>query len=186
MKGIFMNPFLKNFFKEITLNKELQKKLYVTKNVSDVAFIANELGFKITPTDVLKAQASRLIELAASKPEEARIATAGKKPHIGAQWGREGTGFLECSGFWFLQLHAWGYSIQSFNQNITLLFNAINTNNELKYSIHNCKTIDELSEQARKHNFELSSIELLVYQALTILSLPEYNADLVARGSMFN
>jgi len=97
-----MTNSLKTFFKEIAANKYLQEKLYHTKEISDVTTIANELGFKITATEVLKAQAGRLIELSISEPKEAKLATTGKKPNLGAQWGREGGGFLESAGYWLI------------------------------------------------------------------------------------
>ena len=53
-----MTHLLKVFFKEISSNKHLQERLYHTKEISDVAVIANELGFKITAAEVLKAQES--------------------------------------------------------------------------------------------------------------------------------
>ena len=177
-----MTHLLKGFFKEISTNKHLQERLYHTKEISDVAVIANELGFKITAAEVLKAQAGRLIELSASKPEEAKLATIGKKPNLGAQWGREGKGFLENAGYWLIQLHDYGYSIQSYNPDIENLLLQIDINNEFKSKINDCKTIAEIAKIAQESGFKVSAIALLVYQALNILSLDDQHVDLVAHG----
>lgn len=177
-----MNASLKAFFKEISGNKDLQKKLYRTKEISDVAMIANEQGFNISPAEILKAQAGRLIELAASNPEEAKIATAGGKPNLGAQWGREGSGFLDHAGYWFIQFQRWECGIQSYNPELINFLLQIEKNDPLLVQVNNCKTIDGISKIAEENGFKVSSIVFLVYQCLCILSLTDENADAVAHG----
>lgn len=173
-----------NFFKEIAENKELQKRLYQTKEVSDVATISKELGFNVSSVEILKAQAGRLIELATHLPEEAKLAMSGQKPNMGAQWGREGKGFLEQAGYWFIELHGWGAGIQSLNADLMRLFIQIGKEDSLKSKVMVCKTIDDLSKVAKENGFEVSPTTLLVYQALTILSLDDKKAELVAQGKI--
>ena len=179
-----MNASLNAFFTEVAENKHLQERLYCTKDIVDVAVIAKELGFKISPAEVLKAQACRLIKLAINNPEEAKLATAGKKPNLGAQWGREGTGFLERAGYWLIQLNHWGCHIQSFDSEITNLLFHIDENNALKSQINGAKTIDAVSKIAQENNFEVHPTTLLGYQVLCILQLNDQNADLIAYGAL--
>ncbi len=179
-----MNSSLKAFFEAIAVDTHLQERLYRTQNVADVAVIANELGFAITPIDVLKAQAGRLIELAVNKPEEAQLAAAGKKPNIGAQWGREGCGFLECAGYWLIQFQNWGVSIQSVNSDLEKLFLKLNENNELRAKLNDCKTMDDVAKVVKENGFLIPSVALLTYQALCILLLNDEYAHLVASGSV--
>jgi len=179
-----MNTTLQAFFKEIATNKPLQQKLFHTKNISDVALIAHEQGFNISPIEILKAQACRLIELATSKPEEAQIATAGKKPTLGAQWGREGTGFLERAGYWLIQLYDWGYEIQSVHSELIHFLILIFQNSVLKSKIEHCNTLNKISTVAQENGFTISAISLLVYQALCIMQLNEQHAICLAQGTL--
>lgn len=174
---------MKNFFKVVAAQKALQDKLYHTKNIFDVSLIAKEHGFIISAAEILKAQACRLIEMAVQKPDEARLATAGKKPNLGAQWGREGSGFLERAGFWLSKIYGLGVRISCLNPHMTNFLAMLEQENEFQDKIIECSTLDEVEKVALKAGFDISAIELLVYQALCIIQLDEDTANLVAKGA---
>lgn len=174
---------IKKFFKEVAAQKKLQEQLYKTKNIIDVALLAKEQGFIISGAEILKAQACRLIEMATARPDEAQLATAGQKPNLGAQWGREGSGFLERAGFWLIKLYRLEARISCLNPHLTNLLARIEIEDELETKINACCTLDEVAEVAQKAGFDISAIELLVYQALCILQLDEETANMVAKGA---
>lgn len=179
-----MTQNLQLFFKEIATNKNLQKRLYSSKEVADVAVIAGEFGFEIAAAEVLKAQAGRLIELSVGSPEEAKIATAGNKPNLGAQWGREGKGFLENAGYWIIEIYQWGTKTQSFNSDISNLFLKLNEDADFKFKVNSASTIDDVVKIAHENGLnKITSLSLLTYQALCILLLSDEKANLVARGA---
>ena len=66
-----MSAELKSFFAKVSRDPDMQKKLYFTKEISDVEDIANNLGFKVTSAEILKAQAGRV--LAIYKEDSAKI-----------------------------------------------------------------------------------------------------------------
>ncbi|MBX9696900.1 MAG: Nif11-like leader peptide family natural product precursor [Alphaproteobacteria bacterium] len=177
-----MTPSLSNFFKAVSSSNALQKRLYGTKEILDVVDIAHELGFKITAGEVLKAQAGRLIELSKSHPEEIMIAVAGKKPNLGAQWGREGSGYLDRAGYWFIHLNDWDCGIEHGPEITRLLFH-LNENHALQSEISACKTMDEIAQTSVNYGFNVSASAVLIYQAQCILSLDNERAELVARGA---
>lgn len=80
-----MSQELNNFFAKITADEALQKRLYATKEIANVATIAKEMRFKLNGAEILRAQAGRILIL---PPHELADATAGKRPKTGAQWGR--------------------------------------------------------------------------------------------------
>lgn len=56
---------MKLFFTTIANDSSLQERLYFTDKLSDVASIANQLGFNVKDAVVLKAQAGRVLMLLA-------------------------------------------------------------------------------------------------------------------------
>ncbi len=72
-----INADLKGFFQTITNSKALQKRLCNSKTLSEVSDIATEYSFIVSATELLKAQAGRIIELSVLHPEEALIAVRG-------------------------------------------------------------------------------------------------------------
>ena len=83
----------------------MQERLYVTKEIADVAAIAKEEGFNITGAEILRAQANRMLILSAQDLEDV---AAGKKTKMGGQWGRADKGYLDSAGFWVLEFIQWG------------------------------------------------------------------------------
>lgn len=171
---------LNKFFGKIGLDKELQKRLYNTVELSDVADIANELGFTVSAADIIKAQAGRIQE---SPKDQLDILAAGKKPHTVAQWGRGGKGFLEAAGYWFVELLR--FSNESFCENEQLIFfiKRLKSDQLLQKKIKRLKTFNELYNFIKECDCSVTLYDLINYQARVIESLDENEANRVASGS---
>ncbi|ODN42912.1 Nif11-like leader peptide family natural product precursor [Piscirickettsia litoralis] len=179
-----VTPELIGFFDEVKSNKSLQKQLYYTKELSDVAMVANKLGFNITAAEVLRAQAGRLLELLETDVKEVAIAAAGEKPNKVAQWGREGRGYLEKAGYWLIRLSQWGYKIEDINKDITDFFENINKRKLFYDEVFVCSTFNEIEEVAKENQFKITATALIHYQALCITKLEDQHAELVAHGKI--
>src|SRR5260370_29488368 len=99
-----MSENLRIFFAKVTSDPELQKRLHLSTEITDVVFIAQELGFEITAAELLRAQADRVLSLG---EEDLADAAAGKKPKSSALWGRAGEGYLDQAGFWVYEFIRW-------------------------------------------------------------------------------
>ncbi|MBA3603891.1 MAG: Nif11-like leader peptide family natural product precursor [Parachlamydiaceae bacterium] len=73
---------LNAFFTKVSTDEGLQKQLYTTKEVADVATIARDLGFNLKGADIIRAQAGRIWML---PPQELEIVASGEKAKSGAQ-----------------------------------------------------------------------------------------------------
>ncbi len=161
-----MSPDLKAFFTKITADKALQERLYLTNEITDVAQIAREMGYQISAADILRAQAGRVLSL--PKPELAILA-AGGKPKNGAQWGREGNGYLERAGYWLLELKP--QEIMSF------------LGPELEAKLLAAKSYNEAAAIIQGFGHVVTGVELLKAQAKRILELNDEEAERVAHGA---
>jgi predicted ribosomally synthesized peptide with nif11-like leader len=175
-----MSQELKAFFVKITADPALQKRLYDTKELVDVATIAKEMGFKITGADILRAQAGRVLILS---PQELEDVAAGKKAKTGAQWGRSGKGYLDRAGFWVNTLLQWGYMDLAVEPTLELFLVKIKEDEALQAELFLAATYNEAAIIANKHGYEVSGSVLLRYQALQILKLSNEKAERVACGA---
>ena len=148
----------------------MQKRLYVTKEVADVAAIAQELGFDVSAAEILKAQAGRVLEMPQKDIEET---AAGFQAEYGAQWGRGGTGYLNAAGKWLLQFQEWGFSdkgpIETFLR-------------EAKEELLSAKTHNDVALIAKRHGYEIDGPSFACYAATQIRKLDDEKAERVARG----
>lgn len=176
-----MSPELKAFFSKVTQDPSLQQKLYVTKELTDVARIAQDAGFQVTAAELLRAQAGRVLSLPL---EELQDLAAGRKAAHGAQWGRGGKGYLDRAGFWLFELQQWGNTHHAVphSEIVRFLFQATE-DKELRIKLLNAKTCDDIALLAEMYGYSISGVDLLRYQAARILELDEQQAENVARGA---
>jgi predicted ribosomally synthesized peptide with nif11-like leader len=176
-----MSQELNNFFAKITADQALQERLYVTKELADVAVIAQELGFQVTGADILRAQAGRVLSLPA---EELETVASGKKAKTGAQWGRAGNGYLERAGFWINEFMRWGYPEKMTETPIILFLAKVKDDKTLQEQLLPLKSYNDVAKVAQVQGFDLSGGDLLRCQATQILKLSDEQAEKVARGNI--
>ncbi len=171
---------LNAFFARIKDDQALQERLYVTNEISDVASIAKDMGFKITASDILRAQAGRVLSLPLEQQE---VLARGGKPQSGAQWGRDGgKGYLDSAGYWLIAFICWGYTHSSFEQQLGPLLAKIKTDKGVQAELLNAKTYNDVALMMNEHGYEVSGITLLLHQAEQILKLDREKAEKVACG----
>lgn len=178
-KSYTMSDELKSFFTAVTNNSKLQEQLYATEKLSDVAKIAHQLGFNIKASEVLQAQAGRILAILEEQSDDIQNLIAGIKPKTGAQWGRGGGGYLDQAGYWLSKLstpHALTTTEKELNQ---FLAKAAHDDN-LMHKLLNTKTFNDLAQLLQSCGFNLSAIDILSHQAQKILALSENDADYVA------
>jgi len=79
-KNYVMSDSLKAFFIAITNDEKLQISLYNTAKLSEVADIANKLGFKVQSSEILQAQAGRVLAILDEQLEDIKLLASGLKP----------------------------------------------------------------------------------------------------------
>ncbi len=178
-KSYIMSDNLKLFFTAITNDSKLQKQLYTTKKLSDVAIIANKLGFNVTSAEILKTQAGRVLAIIAEQSDDIENLLCGIKPRTGAQWGRGGGGYLDKAGFWLNQLSATALSIPIEAQ-INKFLDKSSQDLQLKKNLLASKTFNELAVLIQENGFKLTAVDLLSYQAQKVLALSNDAAEIVA------
>lgn len=171
---------LNKFFEEVKNSKNLQEQLYKTKELSEVAQIAASLGFNVSAAEIIKAQAGRVLMLEKSEVE---LLAQGKKAATGAQWGREGNGYLDAAGFWVVKFLEWQAKVPSNEPQVELFLERIEKNSKLKDEVLKAKTHNELALIANKEGFVIDGVLLVRYQALQILHMKESLAEQVAKGA---
>lgn len=178
------SPEVAKFFKYLTNDKALQDRLYHTAEVVDVANIAIELGFQVSGSEILKAQAGRVLEL---PQDDLDLLTAGKQAKGGAQWGRFGKGYLERPGFWIVTIADLESKILSenseFNKQLKSLINKANQDHELRSELLKTKTFNDVAKLAKEQGCIFSATELLHYQARRIRELSDEDAKAVSKGA---
>jgi predicted ribosomally synthesized peptide with nif11-like leader len=174
-----MSQELNAFFAKVTADPDLQKELYSTKEVSEVATIARTLGFKITGAQILRAQAGRVLMLPS---EELETVAAGEKARTGAQWGRGGNGYLDNAGFWVNELMRWGYTDSANEPQLETFLARVKNENGLQSELQLAKTCKDVASLANRYGYEVSGSLILRYQAIQILKLSDEEADKVASG----
>ena len=176
-----MKEELKAFFSEVASDPVLQKQLYQTKEIADVAHIAKDRGFEVTGIDILRAQAGRILMLI---PEELEILAAGKKPQTGAQWGREGNGYLDNAGFWLNKFIEWDYADPAFEPELEAFFIQIKEDETLKAELLVAKTCNDIATIACNYGYKFAGSLLVRYQAIQVLKLTDEKAEKVANGTI--
>lgn len=171
---------IKSFFSKIASDKALQEQLYVTKEIHDVAIIAKSLGFKVTGADILRSQAGRILLLS---PQEVEDIAAGKKGKTGAQWGREGKGYLDSAGYWVNKFIEWDCADPAFEKDLEAFLTKIKEDPKIRSEVILAKTHHDVTAIAAKHNYIFSGSSLLKYQAIQILKLSDEKAEQVAKGA---
>lgn len=171
-----MSDELKSFFTSVTNDKNLQEDLYLTNKISDVAVIANKLGFNIKAAEVIQAQAGRILAILEEKSDDVDNLVSGRKPKTGAQWGRGGGGFLDRAGYWLNELAAAPDSEIQISQFLV----KVNQDSDLKKNLVNSITFNDVAFLAQASGFDLTAVDLLRYQAKKILSLSEDQAEVLA------
>ncbi len=171
---------LNAFFGQVSTDEALQKELYNTKEVSDVAAIARGLGFNLKGADILRAQAGRILMLS---PEELEIVAAGEKAKTGAQWGRGGKGYLDYAGFWVNEFIQWGYNDSAFEPQLEAFLNNVQNDEVLKAELICALNYRDVAKVAKKDGHDFSGATVLRYQALQILKLSNEEAERVACGA---
>lgn len=174
-----MSDNLKCFFTAITNDIKLQEQLYNTKKLSDVAIIANKLGFNVKGAEVLQAQAGRVLAIITEQSDDIENLLSGLKPKTGAQWGRGGGGFLDKAGLWLYELSS-ELPITPIEIQINKFLNKSRQDHQLKERLLATKTFNELASLIQESGFNLTSIDLLTHQAQKILALSEADAEKVA------
>lgn len=175
-RAYIMSDALKSFFTAITNSKDLQEQLYNTNRLSEVASIANKLGFDIKLAEVVKAQAGRVLAILDEKSDDVQNLVSGIKPKTGAQWGRGGGGFFDSAGYWLIQLST-PESLTPIEKQINKLIHQVNQDVELKKKLISLRTFNELAQFAISIGYDLLAVELLEHQAQKILSLNDNAAD---------
>lgn len=174
-----MSDELKSFFTAVTNDKKLQEKLYLTDKVSDVATIANKLGFDIKASEIIQAQAGRVLAILNEKSDDVQNLISGKKPKTGAQWGRGGGGFLDRAGYWLNELST-STAITDIETQINQFLDKVNPDSDLKKKLVDSKTFNDVALLAKANGFDLSAVNLLSHQAKKILALSEVQAEALA------
>jgi len=174
-----MSEGMQAFCRDIQASKALQEALYYTKNLSDVAEIAQSRGHQVTAAEIMYAQAGRALDL----PENEReIIAEGKRPEHGAQWGREGTGYLEEAGYWLVQLIAWCGINTEADQTLVDFLHRLKNDQNMQETILLAKTHNALSEYASEYGCAIPGTAFICYQASQIQTLKDKQLECLARG----
>jgi predicted ribosomally synthesized peptide with nif11-like leader len=177
-----MSAELKSFFAKVSRDPDMQKKLYFTKEISDVEDIANNLGFKVTSAEILKAQAGRVLAIYKEDSADFEELISGRRAKRGAQWGRDGKGYLDRAGFWLLELES-SKALSSFEKKLKSFLSKVKLDLSLKNKLLESRSYNDVSSLANELGFNLSGVSLLLHQAKTILSLSYTDAKKVASGA---
>lgn len=175
-----MSYELKNFFKVVTANTDLQSKLFNTDKISEVAKIATEYGFNISTADVLRTQAGRAILLS---PEEQETLAAGQKAKTGAQWGRNGKGYLDHTGHWLNQFIAWKAIPPANEPAMEGFIQLAMEDSKVSEQLEQAKCCNDIAKLASEHGFEFDGVLLLKYLASQVLTFNKERLIMLANGA---
>lgn len=170
---------LTDFFAKVTDDPALQKRLFSTRSLADVADIAAEYGFSVTGAELVLAQADRISTLNAAEHE---LLAEGKCSRFAAQWGREGTGYLDRAGAWLIGLaHA---NSDHPDGAITGFLQMAANDPAVREKMRRAHTLNDAAKVARGLGFELSGTDLLSHQIGIIRESDNVIADKIARGEL--
>lgn len=167
-----LSEMAKDFFTLIGQNEALQKRLYQTRNLVEVSNIALEYNLKVSPQEILKAQAGRVLAIIDEKNQkDIQILLDGGKPESGAQWGRGGNGYLDNAGHWLVYLlqNAPHHNSDLLSQ----LFQAILSNSLFEAELIESRTFRQVAQCCNHFNLTVDPIDLLVYQCQSIIELDD-------------
>lgn len=179
---------LESFFEKIIQDSQLQQQLYVTSEIIEVSQIAKKMGFDVSGAEILRAQGLRVLSMSIDDQNEL---AAGNKPKTGAQWGREGKGYLERAGFWllnFLEKNGVSSIAFSFNCSSTLqllrqFFHKIQEDQLIQQDILLAKTCNDVAKIAQKNGIQLLGTDFVRYLAEQILKSNDEQVEKVAHGA---
>jgi hypothetical protein len=174
-----MSSTLRQFFTCITESKELQDRLYNTSTLLEVSHIAKEMGFDVSPAEVVQSQAGRVLAIINERTDDVGILLSGGKPKTGAQWGRGGSGYLDRAGYWLITLRAESTAHPE-SKKIDELFSQLLDNTNLRDKVISAKTIADVVAVLNENSISQDPVELLAYHAAVILELDEELATEVA------
>ncbi len=180
-KSFVMSDELKAFFTVITNNEKLQQQLYETKKISEVAVIANQFGFNIRASEVVQAQAGRVLAISEEHPEDMKRLTSGLKPKTGAQWGRGGGNFLDRAGYWIIELPN-PISTTDNAKRINRFIESVKQEPQLKEKLLNAKTFNDVASFCCANGLDITAVDLLSFQAQKILALSREEAEILANS----
>lgn len=174
-----LSEMAKDFFTLIGQNEALQKRLYQTRNLVEVSNIALEYNLKVSPQEILKAQAGRVLAIIDEKNQhDIQILLDGGKPESGAQWGRGGNGYLDNAGHWLV------YLLQNAPQHnselLSQLFQAILSNSLFEAELKESRTFRQVAQCCYQFDFTFDPIDLLAYQCQSIIELDDETALKIA------
>ena len=170
-----LSDMAKDFFTLIGQDETLQNRLYETTNLVEVSNIALEYNLKVSPQEILKAQAGRVLAIIGEKnQQDIQILLDGGKPNSGAQWGRGGNGYLDNAGYWLVHLlqHKPQYNGELFSQ----LFKAILSNPLFQDKLIESRTFQQVAQCCHHFDFTVDPIDLLAYQCESIIELDDETA----------
>ena len=174
-----MSDELKLFFTAITNDKEIQKQLFISDKLSDVAAVANKLGFNVKGAEILQSQAGRVLAILDEQSDDVTHLVSGIKPKTGAQWGRGGGGFLDSVGYWINKLSSPTF-ITDTEEQINKFLDRARQEPILLNKLLKTKTFNEAALLIKANGFNVSAVKLLSHQAQKILALNEDDANTVA------
>jgi len=173
-------PEMTDFFTEISQDEALQKILYNSNTILDVAKEAKSRGFDVPAADILKAQAGRSLAIIHEGSDDIKRLVSGEKPLTGAQWGRDGGGsYLDSAGFWFIELIP-SEIITDKSAEILPIINALNEDKILSEAVKQAKTFNDLANTLNTNGYPISAVTLLTHQAQTILALDRETTEKMA------
>ena len=175
-----MSHELKKFFKVVKSDTDLQSRLFNTDKISEVASIATEYGYQISAIEVLRTQAGRVILLPL---EEQEILAAGEKPKTGAQWGRNGKGYLDCTGHWLNQFISWGSIPPANEPSMEEFIELAMEDKSVSKQLEQAKNCNEVANLASKLGFKFDGVLLLKYMASQVLTFNEEKLNALVNGA---
>ena len=175
-----MSYELKTFFNLVKSDPDLQTRLFNTDKMSEVSDIANEYGYQILASDVLRTQAGRVILL---PHEEQEILAAGGKPKTGAQWGRNGKGYLDHTGHWLNTFIAWRKIPPANEPTMEAFLEQVMEDKEVAEQLEQKTCCNDVAKFAAQLGYTFDAVLLLKYMASQVLTLNEEQLMMLVKGS---
>lgn len=160
------------FFAFVSENKEVQEILYYTKELREVAELAQEKGFSVTTAHIMRAQAGRVLSSIEEKLEDSlALLLNAKRGKSGAQWGRECEGYLDAAGYWLLE--GAEQSAVDFRAPVPAFIKRCSEDSTLREKLLACKSFNEVAAFSKNNGENIAALEFLAYQANFIMSHPD-------------
>ena len=171
---------LKEFFNVVKTDTDLQRRLFNTDKISDVAKIATEYGYQISAADVLRTQAGRVLLLSL---EELEVLASGDKPKTGAQWGRNGKGYLDYTGHWLNKFIDWRAIPPANEPSMEAFIQLAMDDIEVEKQLEQTKCCNDVAKLASELGHPFDAVLLLKYLASQVLTFSEERLNLLVSGA---